>query len=367
MIFMAGKCLNMNKATVKFIQPKQQQGVALLTVLLLVVVITVVAGSMLASQKIALRKQMLLLDQDQILQDIVAAEQVAAGLIQADMTLNNSDGMQDAWAQKIEPMQIGTHKVTLSIKDASGKFNINNLYHDGAVDEVALATFKRLLTNVGLDPVLAYAVLDWQDPDSETQPEGGAEREAYATQGGQDQQAVVASIANQPFLSVDELVAVKGFTPEKLASLKPYITAVPYYLPVNANTADAVLLASLIEGGSAAQFAPLVKTVQTQPFDSLDSLMQAEGFAGLDEDAKTKVRPLLAIESQAFVVLIDVEVEDKHRYATTFISKVMDAAAAATENGQQDNQSVNTGSTDQSDQRVVKPFNRKLWTYRPEF
>ncbi|WP_230656017.1 type II secretion system minor pseudopilin GspK [Psychrobacter sp. I-STPA10] len=348
--------------------PKRQQGMALLTVLLLVVVITVVAGSMLASQKIALRKQMLLLDQNQILQDIVAAEQIAAGLIAADMTLNNSDSMQDAWAQKPKPLQIGSHKVTLNIYDASRKFNINNLYHDGAVDEAALAAFQRLLSNVGLDPILAYAVLDWQDPDNETLAEGGAERDAYEAQDNKNSQSVVASITNQPFISVDELAAVKGFTPAKLATLKPYITAVPYYLPVNANTADAVVLASLVEGGSAAQFAPLVKAVQTQPFDSLDNLMQTEGFAGLDEKAKAAVRPLLAVDSQAFEVLIDVEVDAKHRYATTFISKV--AKTDAANNGQADNQQpANSGIGgnigEQAAQRVIRPYNRKLWTYRP--
>ena len=129
------------------------------------------------------------------------------------MTLNDTDSVQDAWAQRMQPMQLGEHKVTLTIKDASAKFNINNLYHDGAVDESALATFQRLLSNVGLDPVLAYAVLDWQDPDNETHPEGGAEREAYVAQGSQGQQALVASIANQPFVSVDELAAVSGDKP----------------------------------------------------------------------------------------------------------------------------------------------------------
>ena len=159
------------------------------------------------------------------------------------------------------------------------------------------------------------------------------------------------------------MAAVKGFTPQKLASLRPYITAVPYYLPINANTADAMVLASLVEGGSAAQFAALAKTVQTQPIDSIDTLMQTEGFAALDNDAKTKIRPLLAVESQAFVVLIDVQVEDKHRYATTFISKVIEAEM--TNNGKPPAESENN-NTEQAGKRVVKPFNRKLWTYRPE-
>ncbi|WP_227430737.1 type II secretion system minor pseudopilin GspK [Psychrobacter sp. I-STPA6b] len=338
----------------------RQQGMALLTVLLLVVVITVVAGSMLASQKIALRKQMLLLEQNQVLQDIEAAEQIAVGLIQADATLNNSDSVQDVWAQPIKPIKLGTHTLNLSIQDASQRFNINNLYHDGAVDEVSVSVFQRLLSNLGLDPILAYTVLDWQDPDNETHAEGGAEREAYLS--GQEGVSV-ASIANQPFVSIDELVAVKGFTPEAVAKLKPYVTTVPYFLPINVNTADAIVLSALVEGSDPAQFSALVKEVKQQPFESIDAVMQTPPFSTLDDEKKASLKPLLAVTSRAFYVLIDAEIEDKHRYATTFISKVADEGEDATG-------SSNTEASQQSDaqgQPVIRAYGRKIWTYRPDF
>ena len=78
-----------------------QRGVALLTVLLLVVSITVVAGAMLASQKIAIRRSGLLFNQNQLLQDIDAAKQLAVTIINADSMLNDTDSLQDSWAQPI--------------------------------------------------------------------------------------------------------------------------------------------------------------------------------------------------------------------------------------------------------------------------
>ena len=76
-----------------------QRGVALLTVLLLVVSITVVAGAMLASQKVAIRRSGVLFDHDQLLQDIHAGQQVAVTRIRADNQLNDTDSLQDIWAQ----------------------------------------------------------------------------------------------------------------------------------------------------------------------------------------------------------------------------------------------------------------------------
>ena len=72
-----------------------QRGVALLTILLLVVSITVVAGAMLASQKIAIRRSGLLFEQNQLLQDIDAGQQMAVTLIRADDTLNDTDSEQE--------------------------------------------------------------------------------------------------------------------------------------------------------------------------------------------------------------------------------------------------------------------------------
>lgn len=84
-----------------------QRGVALLTILLLVVSITVVAGSMLASQKIAIRRSGLVFDQNQLLQDINAGQQLAITMIRADNKLNDTDSEQDIWAQPIPPYTLG--------------------------------------------------------------------------------------------------------------------------------------------------------------------------------------------------------------------------------------------------------------------
>ena len=123
-----------------------QRGVALLTTLLLVVSITVVAGAMLASQKVAIRRSGLLFDQNQLLQDINAGQQLAVTMIRADSKLNDTDSEQDVWAQPIPPYTLANHSVSIELRDEAGRFNINNLYQGGTVNTAALEVFQRLLT-----------------------------------------------------------------------------------------------------------------------------------------------------------------------------------------------------------------------------
>lgn len=350
---------------------QQQQGVALLTVLLLVVAITVVAGSMLASQKISIRQYELLLTQDKILQDIRAAEQMAAALIAADAKVNDSDSLQDVWAQPIAPVSLAEHSVALSISDASSKFNLNNLYHDGGADEQAVAVFERLLSQLDLDTNLAHTVLDWQDPDAEVYLQGGAESDVYSSTDFASGSGA-SSMANQPFVSVDELMSIKGFNPESVQKLQPYVAAVPYYLPINLNTADTLLLSALIKESTPEQFADFARERQNSPSNDLDALFKQPPWSMLPADELTKLKPMLDISSHGFRVLIDVSIKDgaetRHRYATSMISKIPSQSQSEPESSNQ-NQTGQPSAAERETEKALKiqAFGTRLWTYRPAF
>ena len=205
-----------------------QRGVALLTILLLVVSITVVTGAMLASQKIAIRRSGLLFDQDQLLQDIDAGQQLAMTVIRADNKLNDTDSEQDIWAQPIPPYALDNHSISIELRDEASRFNINNLYQNGAVNTAALMVFQRLLTQLNIEPDIAIAVLDYQDADGEVYQDGGDESVVYSQQRSG---AVEGILPNQPFISIDQLQDVRGVSAEVLAALRPYLSAVPYYAP----------------------------------------------------------------------------------------------------------------------------------------
>lgn len=378
---------------------QSQQGVALLTILLLVVAITVVAGSMVASQKISIRQYDLLKTQDQILQDVRAGESLAAALIAADSKVNMNDSLLDAWAQPLPTTAYGQHNITLHIQDAAGRFNLNNLYHNGSVDVVAVDIFKRLLVQLGLEPELAYAVVDWQDPDFETSAEGGAEIDAYKNIGGLAGSNVSSSgsggqitstlitISNQPFISTEEIMSVRGFNSEKFKKLQPYITAVPYYLPINVNTASPLLLSALFKEAQLEALDQFHKQIQVTPATNIEEALEQQPWSSISKEELGKLKPMLDVRSHAFKVLIDVAVEDtgknkgndnnqrshKHRYATTTISKIdlnqsvqQDSQAGGEEAKVEDSKQKQPDIADNSKLRIGV-FGTRLLTYHPVF
>lgn len=371
------------KPAMKSIMPikgNAQRGVALLTILLLVVSITVVAGAMLASQKIAIRRSGLLFDQNQLLQDINAGQQLAVTLIRADAKLNDTDSAQDIWAQPIPPYTLGGHSIGIELRDEGSRFNINNLYHNGAVDTAALAVFQRLLTQLNLERDIAIAVLDYQDADSEVYQDGGDESVVYAQQANRGADNI---LPNQALLSIDQLAEVKGVNAQVLAALRPYITAVPYYLPININTASPVLLAALLEGASSQQMQSIVELRAKQAFGSIDDIWQLPILSSVKAEQRKALTPLLAVDSQAFMALITASDnaavgQARQRFATIVISKTAAEGEIANSSDNNSNKNSNNANnadsnaknaqnTDNKKPKEVRVVTQRLWAFRPVF
>lgn len=65
----------------------------------------------------------------------LAGESYAISLIEKDSKLNQVDSLKDSWAKPLKPLTINQAKVNVTLEDDAARFNINNLYHDGKVDE----------------------------------------------------------------------------------------------------------------------------------------------------------------------------------------------------------------------------------------
>ena len=338
-----------------------QQGMALLTILLLVVAITIVAGSMLANQKVMIREFELTKGQGQLREYALAGEAMATNLIAQDSQVNQVDSLADAWAKPLAQQTMNQAKVSIKIDDEASRFNINNLYHDGKVDDTALAFFQALLQANGLSPNIARAVLDWQDPDSDTRADGGAEAAYYQSTG----KKMAVGIANQPFISVNELQYVRGMDSEALQKLAPYLTAVPYYLPMNINTVKPELLSILVNspteangnhpqgsnrsdsndapqsGQDTSAASNVAATHQIDdtaiinwanarennlPVQNLTQLWAVPSFAQIDERNQARIAKLLSTQSQSFHVVVSVKSDDKQLFLHSQIAKILPKA-----------------------------------------
>ncbi|WP_315043685.1 type II secretion system minor pseudopilin GspK [Faucicola mancuniensis] len=371
---------------------QSEQGVALLTILLLVVAITVVAGSMLASQKVMLREYALTQNQRQMNEYALYGEAVAKGLIQDDANVNQTDSPQDIWAKPIKAIKLNQAEIQIEIQDDSQFFNINNLYHDGAVDKQAMAYFTALLTANGIEPTVAQAVLDWQDPDSDVSGDGGAEFDYYQSLG----KPLPVNIANQPLMSVDDLLFVRGMDKQKLAKIKPFLTAVPYFLPMNVNQIKPELLSAITlitdsqtdnqnqsqnqtnnsetdTNKSATQQNSTNLTLDiialndwaseretAVPIESINTFWQIPIFANISETQRQTMTNLLSVESRAFHVWVTVKVDDKQRFFSSQLAKV-----SQNQGNQNSNSMINNQNNEQNNQQILA-FNRQILPFLPK-
>lgn len=223
------------------ISTNAQQGMALLTVLLLVVAIVVVAGSMLASQKLSIRQTSLVLDNNQNRQNLQSGLVIAKSIIEQEQQTNDHDGMEDAWAKPMPSIELGGQRLQIHLNDASGRFNLNNLYQDGQVNDLAYASLKSLLSNLGLEINIAREVLDFQDTDASVYGDGGDEQVVYADGG---------NFANQPFVSIEQLLALPSMDMVSYQRLRPFVSVSPKFLPINVNTADPLLVSAVLNANT---------------------------------------------------------------------------------------------------------------------
>lgn len=119
--------------------------------------------------------------------------------------------------------------VVVEAADLGAKLNIN------ALSETELRTFfSYLLGDYVVSDQLAQSISDWRDVDDIARPKGG-ERDDYIKAG------LLRLPANQDFRDLEELLDVKGMTPQIYALVRPYFTTVGA-AQVNLNSAPVAVL-----------------------------------------------------------------------------------------------------------------------------
>ena len=233
-------------------RPARQRGIAVITAMLIVALGTITMVAIASRQQLDLqreRNEALI----QMARDLAASgERFAAVLLYRDRQealRENTDSLDDDWAQTIPPVPIDNAAIQGCIVDLQGRVNLNNLV-DGAGNPSPLHVDQlvRLLGRLNIETNKAQAILDWIDPDIDPTIPDGAEDDFYTSLDP------AYRTANAPFASVSELQLVKGFDPqveeqrEDYELLLPHVSALPTTggaTPVNVNTATPEVIASL--------------------------------------------------------------------------------------------------------------------------
>lgn len=267
--------------------PARQRGVAVLTAVLVVTLATVLAVNLLWQSSVDLRRTETLLLQDQARQYNLGGEELARVFLAKDYR-NDPGGMdttREIWATPLKrDFEGGFFEGWLL--DQQGRFDLNSLLNkNGQPDEKATRQFVRMLTLLPLESSLdsnsatslMEATVDWIDPDTAPML-NGAEDDRYTSR------ELPYRPANFWFVSVSELQAVEGYTPEIYAALLPHITALPpsgdQRRKININTATDVVLASLVENENLESVEPLLN----QEYQEINDFIQESGFSSLTEN-----------------------------------------------------------------------------------
>ena len=220
----------------------RQRGVAVVLAMGVVALAAIAAAAMLASQSTWARHAELTSEHVQAQALVQAGVDWARALLSDDRLTSSVDHLGEPWAMRLPPVPVDNGELAGQIDDQQGLLNLNNLVRGGAASPAYVAQFRRLLQIVGLPEALAASLLDWLDADNEPQAQGGAEDAYYQAQ----QPPYLA--ANRPLTDVAELALVRGFDTAVRAQLRPFVTALPRFTPVNVNTAPPEVLSAVIEG-----------------------------------------------------------------------------------------------------------------------
>lgn len=220
----------------------KQHGVAIVLAMGVVAFAAMVATAMMVTQSTWARQNELDTDRVQALVLTQVGVDWTRALLADDRRASSLDYLGEPWALQLPPIPVDNGTLAGQIVDQQGRFNLNNIVKDGKTNPAQLAHFKTLLSLLELPPALAGALADWIDTDSEPQPLGGVEDAFYLAL----QPPYLA--ANRPLIDVAELALVHGFDDAVRARLRPFVSALPIFTPVNMNTAPPEVMAAVIDG-----------------------------------------------------------------------------------------------------------------------
>jgi len=270
--------------------PSRQRGMVLLLVLLVVVLLTTLLTEFAFSTLVDLRLT-------ETFRDSTKAYYLAKGGINAGSMLlkedrNRHDSFNEAWHQGVTGYPVGDGTVSIRIEDLGGKLAINSLVIGNDPQAAVVDRFYRFFSALELPPPadpaeLTAALIDWLDSgtdsyreirvDGRSIPVAGAESPYY--------QGLTPAYRckNGPLHTLEELVNVKGFTPEVIKRITPYL-AVNGNTQVNINTAGLEVIMALGAGIERSKAQKIIDYRAETPIDDLtqlESLLPPELFSAL--------------------------------------------------------------------------------------
>ncbi|WP_404395723.1 type II secretion system minor pseudopilin GspK [Stutzerimonas chloritidismutans] len=304
-----------------------QRGVALITVLLVVAIVTVVSAAMVARQQLSIRASSNQLQARQAWHYALGGEALAQAMLARDLRAGATgepgangeaaavDHLLEPWAQPLPAFEIDQGEILVRIEDLAGRFNLNDLLRDQQPNPAAVDQFRRLLLRLQISAPYAERLLDWIDPDQQPSGELGAEDNAYL---GLD---TPYRSAGRRLHDLSELRLLLDMREEDFQRLAPYVVVLPPNVPLNVNTASAMVLSSLSDNISLGAAESLVELRRAAPFRNSAAFLAQPALAGT-----TLQGTALAVGSQFFQATSEVRLGDRRLALVSLLQREQDGS-----------------------------------------
>ena len=245
---------------------QQQRGMAVISALLIVAAVAVLVTGLFQRQAAAVRA----VENEQA--RIQARWLLLGGLdwarlvLREDARRNNTTRLGELWATPVADTRItrpGDDRVALfsgRIEDEQGKYNLRNLAKAGVPQPLEIAALDRLCAMLGLPgslaPRIAVRIASAQAVPGSSGENGTGTGTGTGTNTGtgQNGEATQSRGPSAPMIrTVDDLEGITEVDEKTIEALRPYVTVLPENTAVNANTAPAEVLATVVPGLSLAQ------------------------------------------------------------------------------------------------------------------
>ena len=241
----------------------RQSGSALILALLVVAIVATLASSILWRQELWIADIGMQREKAVLIGLARSGTDWAQAILAEDARTSAIDHLGEAWTQKIPLIPIDEGELGGFLEDQQGRWNLNNLVRNGKADPFQFEIMQRLLESLGLSVELAFALQDWMDGDGETSATAGAEDDFYLLLRSPYR------AANAMLSHVDELRLVRGFSPDVIEKLRPFVTALPEFSAINVNTAPREVLAALQQTYSDSDLEAVTSRRERLPFRDL--------------------------------------------------------------------------------------------------
>lgn len=243
---------------------KRNRGAALIMAILVVALASLLASRLIWHQNLWQQQIQGQRDLAQTRALAMAAIDWARAVLAQDARTSRIDHLHEAWATEVPMMPAEEGELGGYIQDEQARLNLNNLVRNGRSSKADFIIYQHLLQSLQLPLELADTLTDWLDSDDSVHGQGAedawylAQHPAYRT-------------ANRELTDIDNLLHVRGYDFRIVQKLRPYVTALPGYNPVNINTVSAVVLAAVLHEFPAAEIQRLMSERERIPYlDSSD-------------------------------------------------------------------------------------------------